>query len=100
MRIPPTKDEKETAEFWDTHDATDYLDDTEPASIELDSRLREKIRSRSGAKKPVTLRLEEDQVAAAKAIAAEKSIPYQTLIRMWVAEAIRRERSAKTAETA
>lgn len=99
MRIPPTKDEKETAEFWSTHDAADYINDTEPVSIEIDPALREKVRLRALKKKPVTLRLEEEQIAAAKAIAAEKSIPYQTLIRMWVAEAIQRERAAKSADS-
>jgi predicted DNA binding CopG/RHH family protein len=39
----------------------------------------------------VTLRLEVDQIAAAKAIALWKSVPYQTLIRMWISEALVKE---------
>ncbi len=54
MRIPPTKDEKETAEFWSTHDAADYINDTESVSIEIDPAMREKVRLRAFKKKPVT----------------------------------------------
>jgi len=36
----------------------------------------------------VTLRLEANQIAAAKAVALRKSAPYQTLIRMWISEAL------------
>lgn len=41
--------------------------------------------------KRVNLRLRSSQIEAAKEIAARKDIPYQTLIRSWLAEGIRRE---------
>jgi hypothetical protein len=35
--------------------------------------------------------LEPEQIAAAKKVAAAKSVAYQTQLRMWIAEGIRRE---------
>jgi len=43
----------------------------------------------------VTLRLRVSQIEAAKEIARRKDIPYQTLIRSWVAEAIREEQESR-----
>src|ERR1035437_2931936 len=43
------------------------------------------------AKSPISLRLAPEQIAAAKHIAAAKSVGYQTQLRMWIAEGIRRE---------
>lgn len=93
--IPGFRSEEEEAEFWSTHSTADYLDDTEPAELEVDPELRAKVEARAKVKKPVTLRLDAEQIASAKAIAREKGIPYQTLIRMWVVEGIKRETAAR-----
>lgn len=54
--------------------------------------LAKTIRDRHArAKSPISLRLEPEQIAAAKHIAALKSVAYQTQLRMWIAEGIRRE---------
>jgi predicted DNA binding CopG/RHH family protein len=54
--------------------------------------LARKIRDRHArAKSPISLRLAPEQIAAAKHIAAAKSVGYQTQLRMWIAEGIRRE---------
>jgi predicted DNA binding CopG/RHH family protein len=42
-------------------------------------------------KSPISLRLAPEQIAAATHIAAAKSVGYQTQLRMWIAEGIRRE---------
>jgi predicted DNA binding CopG/RHH family protein len=42
-------------------------------------------------KSPISLRLAPEQIAAAKHIAAAKSVGYQTQLRMWIVEGIRRE---------
>jgi len=91
--LPEFKTEKEEAEFWDTHNSLDYIESDEPVEIELDPELAAKIRERAKTKQ-VTLRLRVSQIEAAKEIAKKKDIPYQTLIRSWVAEAIRREQQA------
>ncbi|WP_243137672.1 BrnA antitoxin family protein [Desulfofundulus thermobenzoicus] len=54
----------------------------------MDPEFKSKIKARANLKK-VTLRLSEGQIAAAKRIAAEKGIPSQTLMRMWIVEGIK-----------
>ncbi|OIQ52936.1 hypothetical protein MOTE_25290 [Moorella thermoacetica] len=88
--LPEFKNEREEAEFWDVHNTLDYLESDEPVEIELDPDLEAKIRERQKTKR-VTLRLRVSQIEAVKEIARRKDIPYQTLIRSWIAEAIRRE---------
>jgi predicted DNA binding CopG/RHH family protein len=54
--------------------------------------LTKKIRDRHALlKSPISLRLAPEQIAAAKHIAAAKSVGYQTQLRMWIVEGIRRE---------
>ena len=42
-------------------------------------------------KVPLSIRLFPEQISAAKKIAAAKSVGYQTQLRIWIAEGIRRE---------
>jgi len=91
--LPEFKSEKEEAEFWDAHNSLDYIESDEPVEMELAPELAAKIRERTQTKQ-VTLRLRVSQIEAAKEIARRKDIPYQTLIRSWIAEAIRREQGS------
>ncbi|HEY77070.1 MAG TPA: hypothetical protein G4O00_13010 [Thermoflexia bacterium] len=82
-RLPKFKDDREEAEFWDTHDSTEFLEDTEPVEVTfVDAR---------PPKKQISLRLDPDVIERLKAIAARKGIGYQTLIRMWVMERLAQE---------
>lgn len=92
-KLPEFRSEKEEAEFWDTHNSLEYLENDEPVEIEFDPALEADIKERAKTKQ-VTLRLRVSQIEEAKEIAKKKDIPYQTLIRSWVAEAIRREKQA------
>jgi len=83
-RIPDFKSDEEAAEFWDTHDFTEYEHDTEPVEVSFP---RPKL-------KQVCLRLHPSHIERLKQIAAEKGIGYQTLLRMWVAERVRQETAA------
>ena len=89
--LPRFKNDRAAADFWATHDAAAYIDALKPVGLKLDPALRRRIKARAKFKKLVTLRLEVDQITATKAIALRKSIPYQTLIRMWISEALVRE---------
>ena len=91
-KLPRFRSEKKEAEFWGKHDLTDYLEDLNevPFHIKLSGTLKSKLFSRRQ-KKLLTLRLEQGQIDAAKLVASNKSIPYQTLIRMWIMEGINRE---------
>ena len=76
---------QEEADFWDTHDSTDYLDDTTEVDVTfVDARPR---------KTQISLRLDPQTIAQLKAVAARQGIGYQTLIRMWVMERLRQEPS-------
>lgn len=91
-KIPKFKTEEEEARFWDEHDTMEFVDDFESVEVEIDSELEAEILNKRELKKPVTLRLEPNQIEAVKKIANSKGLPYQTLIRMWINEAIRREK--------
>jgi predicted DNA binding CopG/RHH family protein len=85
-RIPDFKSDEEAAEWWDTHDSTEYEHDTEPVEVSFP---RPPL-------KQVCLRLNPTHIDRLKQIAAAKGIGYQTLIRMWVAERVRQESSEQT----
>jgi len=96
--IPEFATEEEAAEFFDSYSFAEAMERgvLEPLEepVELDPELAAKIRERAQTKR-VTLRLRVSQIEAAKEIARKKDIPYQTLIRSWVAEAIRREQESR-----
>jgi predicted DNA binding CopG/RHH family protein len=89
-RIPDFKSDEEAAEWWDTHDSTEYEHDTEPVEVSFP---RPKL-------KQVCLRLHPTQIDRLKEIAASKGIGYQTLLRMWVAERVRHEQAEQAAPAA
>lgn len=84
--IPEFKSEQEEAEFWDTHDSTDYLEQTEAVEVSfVDAR---------PPKKSISLRIDAETIDTLKDVAARKGIGYQTLIRMWVMERLEDEMNA------
>lgn len=91
--LPKFRSDKEAAEYFETHsvaDVWDRLPKSKPGNPS--AALTESIRVRhSRAKSPISIRLVPEQIAAAKKIAAAKSVGYQTQLRMWIAEGIRRE---------
>lgn len=64
-----------------------------PVEFALDEELREQILrgKRTRRLRNVSIKLDPAQVQALRKIATTKAIPYQTLIRQWLAEGIRRE---------
>ena len=64
-----------------------------PVEFSLEEELRRQILGgqRTRRLQNISLKLDPAQVQALKKIATMKSIPYQTLIRQWLAEAIRKE---------
>ena len=81
--IPKFANEQEEAEFWATHDATEFLDKTTPVDVTfVDARPR---------KTQISLRLDPQTIEGLKAVAQRKGVGYQTLIRMWVMERLHHE---------
>ncbi len=89
-KIPAFRSDREAADYWAKHDSASYAKDLPAVAVKASRALRRRVAAR--AKKPITLRLEEDQIAAAKRAAERMSIPYQTLLRMWIAERLAKER--------
>jgi len=113
-RIPHFATEQEVRDFWDTHDSSYYWDQGEdvtnnpppelkrgpgrdPAHIQELCELTEGVRARMRMGL-VSLRMSDDMVAALKEVAARRHLPYQTLMRSWVAERLEREQRALSVE--
>jgi predicted DNA binding CopG/RHH family protein len=91
--LPKFQSDQEAAEYFESHSVASAWDQLpEAAQAKPSPALARKIRDRHArAKSPISIRLAPEQIAAAKNIAAAKSVGYQTQLRMWIAEGIRRE---------
>ncbi|MFQ5899853.1 MAG: CopG family antitoxin [Candidatus Methylomirabilia bacterium] len=89
-RLPAFRTDEEERAFWETHRPGNYVKVMRPARVQVSRRLRDPVRER---KKNLTLRMEPSRVRAIKAVARERGIPYQTLMRMWIVERLRRARA-------
>ncbi len=61
-----------------------------PERVGVSAKLRARVRER---KQNLTLRMEPSRVREIKTVAHELGVPYQTLMRMWIVERLRRERA-------
>ena len=80
------------ADYYDRHRVLRELR-KESVEFSLDEDLRRQILegARTRRLQNVSIKVDPVQVQAVKKIAAMKSVPYQTLIRQWIAENIRKE---------
>jgi len=83
-KIPKFKSKKQEADFWVTHDSTDYLKETKEVKVKF-TRPRKKL---------VSLRLDEKTIKKLKKMANSKGIGYLELIRMWVLESLNKTKTA------
>lgn len=82
-QIPDFKNEDEEREFWATHDVIDYFD-MEKAEIAIFPNLKSSSRR-------ISIRLPESLVYRLKQIANAKDVPYQSLMKIFLAEKVREE---------
>lgn len=91
--LPKFPSDEAAAEYFDSHAVAgvwEQLPEVKP--LTLSRSLAKTIQTRrASAKSPVSIRLEPDQIAAARKIAASKSVGYQKQLQMWIIEGIRRE---------
>ena len=80
-RIPVFKTIEEEAEFWDTHDLTEFEDEFEEVTEEI-----RWIISRGGPKKAITVRLDDLTFEDLSSYAHDKGVPVATLARLLIAE--------------
>ena len=87
---------KERDKPWaDYYDQVNILDELleEPIEFSLRGQLRRDILSKKRKRKlqNITIKIDPLQVQAIRRLATTKSIPYQTLIRHWLSEEIKKE---------
>jgi predicted DNA binding CopG/RHH family protein len=82
-------EEEEEALFWQEHDSTDYVDWNRAKTVTLPE-LKPSLRS-------ISLRLPEPMLARLRAMANERDIPYQSLIKMILAEHLKAQSDKKRA---
>lgn len=82
-KIPKFKSEDEEREFWAKEDSTEYID-WENARKVISPDLKPSL-------KTISLRLPELMLAELKLLANKRDIPYQSLLKMFLAERIEKE---------
>ena len=92
MANPRKRPKDDLAAYYDRHGVLGELGDAD-VSFALDEELRRQIvrGGRARKLKNVTIKLDPAHVQALRKIATLRAVPYQTLIRQWLAEGIRRE---------
>ena len=85
-RIPTFKSEDAEREFWATHDSTDYIDWGKADRVTF-SNLKPSV-------KKILLRLPESMLEELKLLANKKDVPYQSLLKIFLAERIEKELGA------
>ena len=82
-RIPKFRSEEEERRFWATHDVTDYADWKSARRVRFPN-LKPTLRS-------ISIRLPEHLIGDLKALGNERDIPYQALLKQFVAERVDQE---------
>jgi predicted DNA binding CopG/RHH family protein len=79
-RVPAFKSETEERRFWETHDSTDYVDWTKAERVRFPN-----LKPSTTA---ISIRLPSALLEQIKIAANKRDVPYQSLIKMWLAEKI------------
>ena len=87
-----TRMKEDIAKYYERHGV---LGELEEGAVEfaLDEELRRQILAgqRTRRRQNISIKLDPAQIQALRKISTMRSIPYQTLIRQWLAEGIRKE---------
>lgn len=82
-KIPSFKTEDQERRFWATHSLTDYVDVKSARRVYFPN-LKPTLRT-------ISIRLPEHLIGNLKALANERDIPYQALLKQFLAERVERE---------
>ncbi len=82
-KLPGFKNEDQEREFWSLHDSTEYIDWDSAEELILPS-LKPSL-------KTISLRLPEHLLNELKFLANKKDVPYQSLLKMFLAERVQSE---------
>jgi predicted DNA binding CopG/RHH family protein len=81
--IPAFKTEEEEREFWATHDSSEYIDWSKSRTITL-PKLKPTL-------KTISIRLPETIIEELKVLANKRDVPYQSLLKIFLAERVEEE---------
>ena len=79
-QIPKFKNEIEEAVFWSSHDSTEYIDYSKAKRAAF-PRLKPSTRT-------ISIRLPESLIEHIKQLANKRDVPYQSLIKIFLAEKV------------
>ncbi len=82
-KIPEFKSEDEEREFWSTHDSSEYIDWSKAE--------RAYFSNLHPSSKHISIRLPERLFEQLRNIAHQKDIPYQSLMKVYLAERVKEE---------
>jgi predicted DNA binding CopG/RHH family protein len=85
-RIPDFKNEDEERRFWATADSTEYID--------WQSGKRKKLVQLKPSLRTISLRLPVSMIEDLKVLANRRDVPYQSLLKVFLAERLTQERQA------
>ena len=85
-QIPAFKNEDEEREFWATHDSTEYINWNQAKRVTY-SNLKPSV-------KKISLRLSQSMLEELKLLANKRDVPYQSLLKIFLAERIEKELGA------
>jgi len=86
-KIPAFKTDEEEADFWDTHDTTDYIDWSKAERVVF-TNLKPSTQS-------ISLRLPVSLLSDLKVLANKNDVPYQSLMKVYLSERVDKEVSLK-----
>jgi len=81
--LPAFKSEEEEREFWATHDSMDYVDWSKAERVVFPN-LKPTTRT-------ISLRLPEAMIGNLKLLANKRDIPYQSLLKTFLADRLKQE---------
>lgn len=83
-RVTTFKSEDEERDFWASHDSTEYVDWGNASSVVI-PKLKPSL-------KTISLRLPESMLEELKLLANKRDVPYQSLLKMFLAERLSKEK--------
>jgi len=82
-KIPKFRNEDEERDFWASHDSTDYIDWSAAKEVVMPN-FKPTL-------KTISIRLPEIMIEELKLIANKRDVPYQSLMKMFLAERVEQE---------
>lgn len=82
-KVPRSKSEDRERDFWASHDSAEFIDRRQAKRVKLPN-LRPTTRT-------ISIRLPESVIVRLKVLANKRDIPYQSLLKMFVADKLEEE---------